>query len=133
MDYLNEASTPRDGTPEDDDTPAEPPKAPVPASEARRGVLEPVELPDSLTGIDGEPGAGTLSGFLTYYPFLRLFCAVAHKQFPSSHRPETRVARLREHHPKFYGLCIVMDVLVVLICTSILLAAATTALYKTLS
>jgi hypothetical protein len=90
-------------------------------------------LADTLSGIDGEPGTGTLSGFLTYYPFLRLFCAVAHRQFPSSHRPETRVARLREHHPKFYGFCIVMDLVVVLICTTILLTAATIALYKTLS
>lgn len=131
MDELTAQPTALSAAP-DDETP-DPPKVPVRASEARKGVQQPVELADSPSGIDGEPGAGTLSGFLTYYPFLRLFCAVAHKQFPGSHRPETRVARLREHHPKFYGFCIVMDLFVVLICTAILLVAATVALYKTLS
>lgn len=119
--------------PDEDAEPAEPPKAPVPATEARKQIEEPKELADAPAALGGEPGSATLSGFLTFYPFTRLFCAVAHKQFPSSHRPETRVARLREHHPRFYGLCIALDVIVVLVCTSILLAAAAVALYKTLS
>jgi hypothetical protein len=119
--------------PGDDEQPTEPPKAPVPATEARKQVTAPQELVDNPNVFGGEPGAATLSGFLTFYPFTRLFCAIAHRQFPSSHRPETRVARLREHHPKFYGLCIAMDVLVVFACTVILLGAASVALYKTLS
>lgn len=74
------------------------------------------------------PDAGTPSGLLTYYPFLRLFAAVAHRQFPSSLRPETRVARLRENHPRFYGICVLMDFLVVLVCAVLILATPVIAL-----
>lgn len=82
--------------------------------------------------VTGAPESGSLTRLLTFYPFLRLFAAVAHRQFPSSLRPETRVARLRANHPRFYGLCVLMDFLVVLIGAALVLATPVVALSNVL-
>lgn len=115
--------------------PPGPPRKPVPARDALREIREPREVPDDGFYPGGpQDGAGqeTLARLLTYYPFTRFFCSLAHRQYPSSHRPETRVARMRAHHPHFYGLCVAADFVLVLLSAILLLGAAAIAIYKTL-
>lgn len=63
---------------------------------------------------------------------MRLFCWVAHRQYPASHQPETRVLRMRTEHRFFYVACLALDSLFVIVASVVLLTAATVALYKTI-
>jgi hypothetical protein len=114
------------------------PPAPSPLA-PRRQALENVKDPKELTGevvggdgASGDLGSRTLSNLLRFHPFISFFCWLAHHQYPASHRPETRVSRLREDSPKFYWVCVVLDVMVVLCAVVGLLAAAGAVLYKTI-
>ena len=83
-------------------------------------------------GVSGDLGGRTLSNLLKVHPFTSFFCWLAHRQYPASHRPETRVARLRENSPRFYWVCVALDVLVGLVAVLILIVAAAAVLYKTI-
>ena len=83
-------------------------------------------------GGDGSIGPTTASGFLSFYPFLRLFRATAIFQRPRDVPAETHVAALRKEHPKFYGWCVGFDFLFVLVASALLLGAAAFVIYKTI-
>ena len=102
---------------------------------------------DALRNVEGEPedaragdggglgygvGERTLTHLMRLHPFLTFFCWVADRQFPASHRADTRVARLRERDRRFYWTCVTLDVVVTFLAVTILIAAAAWALYKTM-
>lgn len=71
-----------------------------------------------------------LSAFLKFHPFMAFFCWIAHVQFPSNHKAETRVSKLREQSKKFYWVCVTLDVLVTFVAVAGLIAIAAAVAYK---
>ena len=97
-----------------------------PASEARRNVEGEPERVTSGDGVNFGYGVGerTLTYLMWLHPFMTYFCWVADRQFPASHRPDTRVDRLRERDPRFYWTCVTLDTVVTVLAVGVLIAAA---------
>lgn len=111
---------------------AKPPSKPVPKSQiAVKDTREERGNEPAPFG-QGEVGTQTLTRLIAFRPFMAYFCWLAHKQNPSAHRPETRVSSLRTRNPKFYWLCVLLDILVIIVAVTILVVAAGAALYKTI-
>jgi hypothetical protein len=115
-----------------------PPAAPpalTPRAQAMRNVKDAKELTGDVVSGDGpygDLGGRTLSNLLKIHVFMSFFCWLADRQNPAGHRPETRVARLREDSPTFYWICVTLDMVVGVIAVAILVLAAAAILYKTI-
>jgi hypothetical protein len=106
----------------------------VQAAKARSNVAEAKEqLGEGALADVTTPGGAeqTLRHFITFRPFMRFFCWLADRQFPASHRPETRVSRLRKESKRLYWTCLTLDMLVTAVAVLLLLAVALAILYKT--
>ncbi|PBC54893.1 hypothetical protein [Rhodococcus sp. ACPA1] len=77
-----------------------------------------------------DAGSMALSAFMKFHPFMGFFCWIAHAQFPSHHRPETRVSKLRADSKWFYWTCVTFDMVVTIIAVVGLLIVAGTVAYK---
>lgn len=115
------------------DAPARPAAKPVPKKQypVSNTREETGEGPAPLT--EGtEVGGHTLARLIALRPFMTYFCWLAHKQNPAAHRPETRVNSLRTLNPKFYWMCVMLDMVITLVAVVLLVAAAAAVLYKTI-
>lgn len=83
-------------------------------------------------GADVDLGHKTLSSLARLRLFTAFFCWLADKQYPASHRPETRVSTHRKNSPRLYWLCVTLDVFVLVCVVAIALAAAARAVYKSI-
>jgi hypothetical protein len=88
--------------------------------------------PGDFLGPEGDLGPRTLTGLLRVHPLMSFFCWLADRQYPDSHRADTRVARLRERDRAFYWVCVTVDTVLVILAALGLLAAAAYAVYKTI-
>lgn len=117
----------------DEDSPAKAPRPPVPASQARAGVQDPRELPPAGGGPpSGADPTAAVERFLSFYPLLRFFCVLADSQMPSTDTPQQRVDALRLRAPWLYGLCVGVDVLLVVSAALIILGSVGITLYQAL-
>ena len=83
----------------------------------------------STEGLD--PGSATLANFLGMRPFLKTFFWVADRVGDDDLTVRQRSARLKSQHPKAYGTCLFLDLLLVFICCGVIVTLAVLVGWKT--
>lgn len=114
------------------------PKASPPLQDAEAAIRKINNPKEQLTGIplqdlpNGDVPYPALTRLMVFHPCVTFFGWVADQQFPRTQASATRFKNLRAEHPKFYGLCVGIDLALIIIVWLIIVAAICITTYKTL-